>query len=64
MPAVYKCLIRSLIGVVWFHSEPGLTLLCEIRVHMLSREAEHSEAEPQVLLSTSGHMASCPCVLA
>lgn len=39
--------------------EPGL--LCgdgcvKIHVHMLSSEAEHSEAEPQALLSMSGHM--------
>lgn len=33
-----------------------LATLCKMHVHMLSSEAEHSEAEPQALLSMSGHM--------
>lgn len=33
-----------------------LATLCKMHVHMLSSEAEHSEAEPAALLSMSGHM--------
>lgn len=30
--------------------------LCKMHVHVLSSEAEHSEAEPAAILSMSGHM--------
>lgn len=33
-----------------------IAALCKMHVHMLSSKAEHGEAEPQALLSKSGHM--------
>lgn len=49
------------VGVVLFFHEgklrgQRLASLCKMHVHMLSSEAEHSEAEPAALLSMSGHM--------
>lgn len=57
------CIVSPyIVGVILFFQRDTanqvcyLATLCKMHVHMLSSEAEHSEAEPPSLLSMSGHM--------